>query len=380
MNTKTLVAAGFALVGVAVAGFALTSSFRGGQKSGSRLSLVTRDGGGPPGGPGPGEGEKREAPALKAGGDPADTIASAAKALGDAPEQEEAEPRNPPNFAVVKSDEDVAPMLVDLEEQVANATASMPEVQSLGVQAQAKLAAATRTALEPYFLGSRNKVLEAIAALGGTPPDPNAPPPTGPDGQPMPGPRGGPGGPLVNLLKHASIDLANARILPVMQNGKDFREDGMRGEIGGAVSTSGKVIPGTTPAPGAEGSGGAGAGGPERREISVTAGGGAPPRVEAGSSPGGAPRDRMVMKMMQRGAYPGVEDPLRKKLTVVEVRAPLLLEGEKPGKDATDIEIGIDMAWNPEANQWQPAGFTLYPKNQQSMMKVAQAMRAAPNG
>lgn len=377
MNTKTLVAAGFALAGVAVAGFALTSSLSGGQKPGSRLRLVTREGGGPPGGgSGAGEGERREAPTIKAGGDAADALASSAKALGDAPE-EEAEPRNPPNFAVVKSDEDVAPMLVDLEEQVANATASIPEVQSLGVQAQAKLAAATRTALEPYFLGSRNKVIEAIQALGGTPPDPNAPPPTGPDGQPMPGPRGGPGGPLINLLKHASIDLANARILPVMQNGKDFREDGMRGEIGGAVSTSGKVIPGTTPAPGAEGAGGAG--GEQRREISVTAGGGAPPRVEAGASQG-PPRDRMVMKMMQRGAFPGVEDPLRKKLTVVEVRAPLLLEGEKPGKDAPDIEIGIDMAWNPEANQWQPAGFTLYPKNQQSMMKVAQAMRAAQQG
>lgn len=378
MQTKALAAAGFAVAGIAVAGWAVTATYGGRDKPGSRLALVTRDGGGPGGNPaGPGGGDaRREAPTIKAGGDPADALASAAEAAGDGSEGE-SEARNPPNFPEIKADEDVAPMLVELEQQVADATASLNEVQTLGAQAQAKLGAATRTALEPYFLGSRNKVLEAIAALGGVPPDPNAPPPTGPDGQPMPGPRGGPGGPLVNLLKHASIDLANARILPVMQNGKDFRDDGLKDELGGAVSSSGKVIPGTTPAPGAPGSGGPG--GEQRKEISVTAGGGGPPRVDAGA-PRGPVRDRMVMKMMQRGAYPGVEDPLPKKLTVVEVRAPLLLEGEKPGKNATDIEIGVDMAWNPEAQQWQPAGFTLYPKNQQSMMKVAQALRAAQQG
>lgn len=378
MQTKAIVAAGFALAGIGVAAYSFSSSMKK-DKPGDRLRLVTRDGipGGPQGGSGGPEEEKREPVKLQAGGDPADALASAAGALPEEAESE-SDGRNPANFPEVNTDEDVSPMLGELEAQVAGATAAIGEVRALGVQAQSKLAGATRTALEPYLLGSRSKVLEAIAALGGTPPDPNAPPPTGPDGQPMSGPRGGPGGPLINLLKHASIDLANARILPVMQNGKNLREEAMMGEIGGATSATGKNIPGTTPAPGAPGSGGAGA--PEQREISVTAGGGAPPRVEAGAPRGGGGRDRMVMKMMQRGAYPGVEDPERKKLTVVEVRAPILLDGETPGKDATDIEIGIDMAWNPEAQQWQPAGFTLYPKNQKSMMKVAQAMRAAQQG
>lgn len=379
MNTKQLIASLIALAGVAAAAYSI-ASFTGGEKPGARLgalSAAARDAGGL------GD-DAPELAALRGTG----AGAQGEPAPGEAPEGAADDASNEPDpgaetptFASVATPEAIAELGANLEARVESQAAAMPEVSALGAAPAAQLGKSLRTLVEPAIAGSQNKVIEALKALGGLSPEeqaarssqtPQSPPPG------MEAPRGGearigappggqgarrspiPGGPLAAILKGASIDWSRARVLPVYINGEDRERarEGM-GEVGGALGASGSVIPGTQAAPGAPGSA---------------------PGSSAGSPPPGAGQReerRAVMKMMSRGAFPEAEDYRNNKMNVVEVRAPLLLAGEEPPARADALEIGIDMAWNPSAQQWQPVGTKLYPNDPKYAMKVQSLMRAA---
>ncbi len=229
-------------------------------------------------------------------------------------------PEPPPAFPPASTPDQIDAVLASLESHVAQVAPANPDISALGVEASSKLAPAAKAALEPFLHGSSNKLIDMIRALGGTPPElaQNA-------GNP-------PGSRLFALLQDASIDYTKAELIPRVINGRDLEREEMNARFAqqGAIGASGKPIPGTNAA-------------------------------EPANTDPNAPRDAQretVMRMMPGNFFPEVRDPAQKKLNVIEVRAPILLAGEKP--TSPPAKLGVQLAWNPAAKNWQIVTLQLY--------------------
>ncbi len=225
-----------------------------------------------------------------------------------------------PSFPPASTPAQLDSILASLESHVAQLAPANTQVSAMGVDASSKLAPAARIALDPFLHGSGNKIIDMVRALGGTPPE------VAENSGPVPGSR------LFALLQNASIDFANAELIPRVINGRDLEREEMNAQFAqqGAVGASGRAIPGTNAAPSPN---------------------------ESPSAPADRNRET-VMKMVPANLFPDVHNAAEKKLNVIEVRAPILFSGEKPA--ASPAKLGIQLAWNPAVKNWQIAAFQLY--------------------
>ncbi len=230
-------------------------------------------------------------------------------------EREVAGPRNDPppadpaTFAPVQSDGDVEALLSEMRAAVSSLAGADQSLASMGAEAQGKLAEHYALAMSPYLRGDADAIATVARQLGApasTPSDESPNPPERPAGR----------SPLMALLKHASIDVSKAKVLPY---------DPKRGEM---------------PMEG------------ERDNGGRTA----------------------VIGMRTSGVYPEIDDFERKKMRAVEVRAPLLVQGEKPTEPPT--MIGAIMVWNPTARSWQPLQINIMSSDDQALRSMmGRAMR-----
>lgn len=247
------------------------------------------------------------------------------------------------SFPTISGPADTEQNLSDLERKTALETQGVTELSAMGATATERFGNAAARALAPYLLGSRERMLETVRALGGTVPEVSANAQSG--GSVVPGATS----PLFALLKGASLDYSRARIVPKMIDGARRETDEMSRMIndGAAKTASGKPIPGTS---GVESAGGA-------------------------RSAGRGRGDETVIRTMVGGLYPDVQDPASKRLSVFEVRVPMLLEGADP--KTTRAEIGVELAWEPVKKQWQPVGMQIYNMDQAAAMRFAKAAQEA---
>lgn len=252
----------------------------------------------------------------------------------------EAAPEPAPNFPPITGPADIEQSLSALAQKAGDESRSVPELAAMGAAASGQFADSAAKALAPFLHGSREKMIETVKALGGTPPEVAANSGKAP-----------PNNPLFALLKNASLDYSRARVIPKMVSGQARADDDVMAAMneGAARTASGKAIPGTTSADAAE-------------------------RVAA--NPGAARREnRTVMKMMTGAMYPDVQDPASKKLSVFEVRVPILLEGSDA--KTSKAEIGVELAYEPSKKLWQPVGMNVYNLDAAQAMKLARAAQEA---
>ncbi len=271
---------------------------------------------------------------------PSRDAAARADPAATPPRTAEAAAEPAPNFPAIAGPADIEQSLSALAQRAGDESRSVPELAAMGAAASGGFADSAAKALAPFLHGSREKMIETVRALGGTPPEVAANSGKAP-----------PNNPLFALLKNASLDYSRARVIPKMVNGQARADDDdvMAAMNDGAARTaSGKAIPGTMSAEAAE----------------------------RAASSGGARREaRTVMKMMTGAMYPDVQDPASKKLSVFEVRVPVLMEGADP--KATKAEIGVELAYEPSKRLWQPVGVNVYNLDAAQAMKLARAAQEA---
>lgn len=268
----------FGIAGGGFAAWTLMRSFTGEKRPVGPPSMQARGGGGPP-----------RAPAGATGDD---VLAAPSERVERRP------PAEPLTFAPIKGDADVEGLLSELRAAISSAAGSSQDLASLGAEAQSKLGESFSIAMTPYLKGDVEGLLQAAQALGARPPGAEgaseAPRPvaiTGPGGRPNP---------IMALLKHASIDVTKAKVLP-------WRP---REGLQGAGVNSGEE------------------GGPSA-----------------------------VIGFRTGGLFTDIDDFEKKKLPAVEVRAPLLPHGAKV--DGPPTWVGAVMVWNQAARAWQPAQINL---------------------
>ncbi len=254
------------------------------------------------------------------------------------------------NFPKVSSDEDAAGLVKDLTSKFADAGPVLAEVSTAPVQAADQLAEVTSTFLGRLMGANNQDPLEVIKALGGEIKNEK--------GEPI---KGSVVTKLGDLLKHASIDVANAKItkpaepqlpqgmkgmklplppgsspdnmIQMMNVSRTSRDDGKdkpAAAAGGSIRSAGDAVMLTD----------------EEVEATLTT-----PLV---------------------GLFPGVN--VDAKIAKVEVRAPIQFHDEAVN-GGKPTQIGLVLALNPATNKWQPASLNFYAANIDTLKGISKWMR-----
>ncbi len=254
------------------------------------------------------------------------------------------------SFPKVKSDEDAAGLVKDLSSKFADAGSVLSEVSPAPVQAADQLAQVTTTFLGRLMGANNQDPLEVIKALGGEIKDEK--------GDPI---KGSVVTKLGELLKHASIDVAHAKVIKPAEPQLPPGMKGMKLPLPAGASPDNMI---------------------QMMNVSRTSrdDGKEKPAAAAGGtirSAGDAVMltDEEVEATLTTplvGLFPGVN--VDAKIAKVEVRAPIqfnddAVNGGKP------TQIGLVLALNPATNKWQPASLNFYAASLDTLKGISKWMR-----